>query len=448
MKKFILVAAALVFGFSSMSAQKGVDDGSKYGKGEDSIRCITNISLYVPYAKSQNYKDAYEFWKIVYDECPASSRDLYLYGARIMGWKIEHEKDAAKQKEYLDKLMEVYDKRIKYFGEDARYPKAWILGRKGLDYVTYAVQDPTKKQAYEWLKESVKGMNEKSELGVVQYFANLSYLLYKSDAAFRDQYIQDYMETSKVLEAMAEADPKDAKKIGKVKGDMDVMFAQSGAADCQTLQNIYAAKVEENKENLPWLQDALALMRKVRCQEIDAYFAASNYAHKIAPTAESAAGLAQQAIKDKNYSDAAKYLDEAISMEKENEAKGDFYYAAAQVLNQLNQYSKARQYALNAAELKPNFGAPYILIASMYAKSAPSIYPNDRVLQQVVYYAAVDKLEKARQVDPGVADDVNRMIGSYRAHFPKNEDIFMHGDLEKGKPFTVGGWIGERTTIR
>lgn len=448
MKKFILVAAAILLGAGSMSAQKGIDDGSKYGKGEDSIRCITNISLYVPYAKSQNYKDAYEFWKIVYDECPASSRDLYLYGARIIGWKITQEKDAVKQKELLNKLMEVYDKRAKYFGNDPRYPEAWILGRKGLDYATYAIHDPLKKPAYEWLKQSMEGRNEYTELGVAQYFINLSFMSYQKDPAFRDQYIQDYMFASKVLEAMAATDTKNGAKIAEVKSNMDVMFAQSGAADCATLQNIYAAKVEENKDNLAWLKEALGLMRKVRCQEIDAYFAASNYAHKIEPTAESAAGLAQQSIKDKDYNAALKYLDEAISMENENEAKADFYFAASQVLNQLNQYSKARQYALAAADLKPNFGQPYILIASMYAKSASSIYPNDRVLQQVVYYAAVDKLEKARQVDPSVAGDANRMIGSYRAHFPKNEDIFMHGDLEKGKQFTIGGWIQERTTIR
>ncbi|MGL5318498.1 MAG: tetratricopeptide repeat protein [Bacteroidales bacterium] len=448
MKKFILVAAALLIGASSMSAQKGVDNGSKYGKGEDSIRCITNISLYVPYAKSQNYKDAYEFWKIVYEECPASSRDLYLYGARIIGWKITQEKDAAKQKELLNTLMEVYDKRAKYFGNDPRYPEAWILGRKGLDYVTYAVHDPSKKPAYEWLKKSMEGMNENTELGVVHYFNNLSFMLFQSDPSFRDQYIQDYMFSGKVMEAMAQANQKDAAKIAKAKGEMDAIFAKSGAADCETLQKIYGSKVEENKDNLEWLQEALGLMRKVRCQEIDAYFAASNYAHKIAPTAESAAGLAQQSIKDKDFSAALKYLDEAISMEKDNDAKADFYFAAAQVLNQLNQYSKARQYALSAADLRPSFGQPYILIATMYAKSAGSIYPNDRILQQVVYYAAVDKLEKARQVDSSVAGDVNRLIGSYRAHFPKNEDIFMHGDLEKGKAFTVGGWIQERTTIR
>ncbi|MGL4806145.1 MAG: tetratricopeptide repeat protein [Bacteroidales bacterium] len=445
MKKLIIVAAAFILGIGNMSAQKGVDDGSKYGHGEDSIRCITNLSLYQPYAKSKNYKDAYEFWKLAYDECPASSRDLYLYGARILAWQIQQAKDAATQQKKLDELMAVYDQRIKYFGDDPKYPKAWVLGRKGLDYVTYAVNDQVKAPAYPWLKESVTELCENSEVGVMQFFVNVSYLMFKNDPAHRDNYIQDVMNTTKCLDTKIAAGDKSADQAKKA---IEGMFASSGAADCETLQRIYADKVEQNKGNLEALQEALTLMRKVGCQDIDAYFAASNYAHKIAPTSESAAGLAQQALKDKNYNQAIQYLEEAIGMESDNETKGDYYFASAAILSELNQYSKARQYALKAADLKPGFGKPYLLIANMYAKTASSIYPDDRVLQQVVYYAAVDKLEKARQVDPSLTNDVNKVIGTYRAQFPRNEDIFMHGELEKGKPFTVGGWIQERTTIR
>ena len=43
----------LALGCSMMSfgayAQKGVDTGTPFGSGEDSVRCITNIRLYVPY---------------------------------------------------------------------------------------------------------------------------------------------------------------------------------------------------------------------------------------------------------------------------------------------------------------------------------------------------------------------------------------------------------------
>ena len=64
--KVLLLALGCTMGTLGAYAQKGVDNGTQFGSGEDSVRCITNISLFVPYAKAGNFKDAYDFWKIVY----------------------------------------------------------------------------------------------------------------------------------------------------------------------------------------------------------------------------------------------------------------------------------------------------------------------------------------------------------------------------------------------
>ena len=84
----------------------------------------------------------------------------------------------------------------------------------------------------------------------------------------------------------------------------------------------------------------------------------------------------------------------------------------------------------------------------MYASTAKSVYPSDPVLLRAVFYAAFDKFSKAKQVDPSCAEEANKLIGSYSAHLPSTEEVFMHPDLEKGKPFTIGGWIGETVTVR
>ena len=89
-----------------------------------------------------------------------------------------------------------------------------------------------------------------------------------------------------------------------------------------------------------------------------------------------------------------------------------------------------------------------MLMGKMYAATSKSVYPDDAVLARAVYYAAIDKFQKAKEVDPSVAEEANSLIASYRAHLPSTEEIFMHPDLEKGKSFTIGGWIGESTVIR
>ena len=135
-------------------------------------------------------------------------------------------------------------------------------------------------------------------------------------------------------------------------------------------------------------------------------------------------------------------------METDAVSKAEDYYLIGVLLFEQNNLSKARQYCQKAIETNPDYGAPYILIGNMYAKSAKSIYPNDAVLAKVVYYAAIDKFEKARQVDQNVAEDAAKLANTYRAHLPSTEEVFMHPDLEKGKTFKIGGWIGETVTIR
>ena len=114
----------------------------------------------------------------------------------------------------------------------------------------------------------------------------------------------------------------------------------------------------------------------------------------------------------------------------------------------LGSSSKAREYAKKAAATNTSYGQPYILIGQMYAATVKNVFPNDGVLARAAYNVAIDQWEKAKQVDESCVEEANKLIGTYRAHLPSTEEIFMHPDLEKGKSFTVGGWIGETTRIR
>ena len=42
--KVLLLALGCTMGTLGAYAQKGVDNGTQFGSGEDSVRCITNIS--------------------------------------------------------------------------------------------------------------------------------------------------------------------------------------------------------------------------------------------------------------------------------------------------------------------------------------------------------------------------------------------------------------------
>ncbi|MDR2041774.1 MAG: tetratricopeptide repeat protein [Tannerella sp.] len=449
-----LFVAILWTAIMSASAQKGVESGTPFGFGEDSIRCITNISLFTPYAKINNFQDAYPYWKEAYEECPGATKDLYLYGARIINWQISEEKDPAKRAALLEELMAMYDKRIRYFGNDPKYGRNWIIVRKVQDYIRLKGESNIDAElVYGWLKEVLDADGEKTEsVGISLYMFASYMLLQKNREAHKGAYIDDFLECSALFDALlasakAAGDEKEITSLEAMKAGIESAFANSGAADCATLESVYERKIEDNKSNLNFLKETITLFRRAGCQESELYFLAAGYAHQIEPTAESAIGLGNKSFKKQEYEQAEKYFTEAIGMATEDETKADIYFIIANIAYAQKNYSKARQNCLRALEANPKLCKPYLLIGTMYAATASSV-SDDPVIRKTAYYAAVDKFERARHTDSACAEDANRMIATYRSYFPSTAEIFMHPDLKEGATITVGGWIGERTVVR
>ena len=201
------------------------------------------------------------------------------------------------------------------------------------------------------------------------------------------------------------------------------------------LQNIYGPKVEANQTDLAYLKKVIDIMKMMKCTESEAYLQASYYAYKMEPTAEAATGCAYQAFKKGDIDGAVKFFDEAVNLETDNVKKAEKAYAAAAVL----------AYCQKAIGFNENYGAPYILIANLYAMS-PN-WSDEPALNKCTYFAVIDKLQRAKQVDPSVAEEANKLIGRYSGHTPQAKDLFMLG-YKQGDRITIGGWIGETTTIR
>ena len=127
---------------------------------------------------------------------------------------------------------------------------------------------------YDWTKSAIDEKGDKCEVKAVSYFMFASLRKMQADPNFKDQYIQDYLKAASIIDAqikVAEAanNEKELKTLKAYQTAVETGFANSGAADCETLQNVYASKIEENKTNLDFLKQTIALLRKSRCQEIE-----------------------------------------------------------------------------------------------------------------------------------------------------------------------------------
>ena len=450
--KMVTMLCALSLGTTAVFAQKGVEDGSRFGHGEDSLRCLQNISIYTEYVKTNNFKDAYTPWKAVFTEAPIAQVGTYVNGAKILRGLIASSKDAAQQKKYLDELMGVHDQRIKYL--DAlnglvRNPttKGSIVGMKSHDYIIFSGKNVDVNKAYELTKEAIDLEKENSDYFTFQDMMDMSARKLKIDNNHKEQFIQDYLTVSGYADAAYKAATKEKAKaaLKAAKDNVDAYFINSGTATCENLQAIYGPKVAQNKTNLDYLKQVISVMQLLKCTNEEAYFEASEAAHAIEPTAATAAGCGYMYYKKGNIDKSVEYFDQAIQLEQDPEKKAEYCYNTAVVLFSKKQLSKAKQYCHKAISINDHYGKPYILIAQMYA-SSPN-WSDEAALNKCTYFAVIDKLQKAKSVDPSVAEEANKLIGSYAGHTPKDEDLFFLG-LKKGNSVTIGGWIGETTTIR
>ena len=422
---------------------------SAFAQTED---CNKNSSISHEAVRAGNFKDAYLPWKEVLKACPTLKFYTFNDGIKILSAFLNEIKDrnSADYKKYFDELMEVYDLRMQYtpnFQHLKGTPTVGdTKGSKAISYIAYAPNLDVN-QAYAWLKESIEAEKEGSKSPILHYFLDMSLNKLKADPNHKEQFIQDYLTDSEYVDAAiaAENDPAKKQALQQVKDNLVAMFINSGTADCESLQAIYGPKVEANQTDSAYLKKAISVMKMMKCTESEAYFQASYYMYKINPTADAATGCGYMAYKKGDYDTAIKYFDEALSLEGDNEKKAQIAYAVAATLFNVKKLSQARGYLQKAISFKENYGDAYILLAQLYA-SSPN-WNDESALNKCTYFVVIDKLQRAKAVDPSVADKANELISTYARYTPKAEDLFMLG-IKAGDRVTVGGWIGESTTVR
>ena len=297
------------------------------------------------------------------------------------------------------------------------------------------------------MSQSVNAVKGESAGATIFYFLQMSLDKLKTDPNHKEQFIQDYLAASEYVDAAIAAEASEAKKkpLLGIKDNLVALFVNSGTADCESLQNIYGPKVEANQTDLAYLKKVIDIMKMMKCTESEAYFQASYYMYKINPTADAATGCGYMAYKKGDFDTAIKYFDEALSLESDSEKKAQLCYIVAASLFNSKKLSQARSYLQKAIGFKENFGDAYILLAQLYA-SSPN-WNDESALNKCTYFVVIDKLQRAKAVDPSVADKANELISTYARYTPKAEDLFMLG-IKAGDRVTIGGWIGESTTVR
>lgn len=438
LKSIILTAISLLLVLPSFS-QKGIEDGSKYGKGQDSINCIKNLSLYKEFFKHNNYRDAINPWREVFGSCPGSSEKMYVEGVTMFKNFIESSPSEERTNQMVDTLMLIYDRRIEYYPKG----KGSILGRKGIDLLRYRrTEIDAVEQAYGMLKESIEIEGSKSRDAVLVTYMNAGITLNKADRLEDGQVLEDYFLITGIIDKLLAK----SSRWGKAKKNVDDLMLNSGLLTCDALNSYFEPQFEANKEDQKFLEKVINFYTETGCDRTDLYVAASEQMYVIEPGPKSAHQLARLFMIRSDYPKASLYLKEAVQgTDIDPETKAEWYFELAIVTRAQEKYCEALEYGREAVALKSDYGQAYILIGDCYIFSREKL--GDDFQQRTAYWAAADKYAKAKSVDPSVSAEATKKLNDYASQYPNHEEIFFR-DMKDGDSYQVKGCINEYTTVR
>lgn len=419
----------------------------KYGSGQDSVDCVTNLNYYRQYLQQNDMADAISPWRKAIAKCPpTASQNMFIDGARLMRWAYAQARDAARRTEILDSLVNLYDVRA------AAYPKNAVtsMNNKAIDMVNYKWRSNEPEVLFNHLKRVVDMVGSKTSPMVLATYMQTGVDLYKNGLIEPEVLMNTYTDIAGYIEA-ALAENTDEKVVGQLVGakqDIENKLGESGVASCDNLVALFTPRYEANPDDRATLNTIVKLLGNSECLDSDLYLAAVEKLHGIEPSASTAYYLYKlYSSRDKNDEAAATLLD-AIERCGDDMTKaadycfelGSFYFKKQQ------KYAEAASAAKKAADLNPKIaGKCYLLLGTIWA-SVPC--GGNELEKRAKYWVAVDYMNKAASADASLASEANELSSQYRRYFPQQADAFMY-DVQDGNGYTVScSGMRESTTVR
>lgn len=442
--KFILLAIFAIVGYSAVAQDINYDD-PKYAKwgatGEQRKANMLNAQFLKEAVDNRNYNLASGYLKILLEQAPTGSVNIYTNAAKLYKNKINRAQSEEEKAACIDSLLWVYDVRLANFASHSKYGKDYILDRKARDFIIYRPEDRegVRKVFNEAMDASVevKGAMD-LELAVI-YFSNLNDD-FQNGLVGAELIIAEYDRLSPAFADVEESETQ-------YKEQFETIFGVSGAASCENLETLFTKKLAENPDDETILNQAVTLMSRAGCNS-DFFFATAEKLYSVKPSSDIALFLAQGFQGREEYDKALKYLEEALSVEANPTEKEKLYVRVGMISLATKNFSAAMAAAKEVKNINPDNGFAYFILGQCYASSG-----NCAELRcQACYWAAYDAMSQAVSLlegDPAIQESAQTMMNHYRAAFPTKEECFF-AELSAGERYVIdhGFANGVNTTVR
>jgi len=423
-------------------------------------------TIYRGHMKTEEFDDAYEFWKVAYEAAPAAdgSRDFhYTDGIKIYKNKLKNASTDEEKQEYVDMVLKLYDQVISCYEAgsikmkiDSKERIAYFLGRKAYDMyyelrTPYSMTFPALEKAIE-----VGGMN--TEYIVIAPYADVATYQFSNDKMDNVKARAIYNKINELSDHNIKNNEKYSSYYKQAKESALGSFApfESQVFDCAYFINKLEPTYRADPDNPAVIKETIQTLKRQGCDSSDAlvaelegkyakYANEENAKRQAEFEANNPAMLAKKAYDAADYAGAIAKYQEAANSASDANKQAEYYFRIASIQGRkLKKYADARRSALKAAELNPNYGRPYMLIGDLYASSSRNC--GDNFMQRCAVLAAINKYSKAKSVDSSVASEANSRIAKYSDSKPSKDEAFMRG-FKSGQTVKVECWIGEKVKL-
>jgi hypothetical protein len=409
---------------------------------------LENFVLYRDFKKAEDYTLAFDYWQKVYKDAPAADgKRATVFTDGVFFYEKFMEKEPEKKDEYLEKIFELYDKMEECYPEGG-----YAQGLKAFDYFFKYPEKAMPLEQYELFKKSIELDKGEPRFFILNPFtALLVDLTLEEKIPVEEAEKYQKMIMKAIEKGLAECEKNnDCENWGIINeyapARLEALEAIKGFYDCDYYLAKYYPVFEASPDDCDVINTVYSRLRFGGCDVNAPQLLAINDAYNENCRANPGPSC-NDYLREGQYQDAIDCLEKAIATMTSNSDKATYKLLIAKIYYaHLKSFSRARQYAREAASLRPGWGEPYILIGTLYASSGPLCGPGRGWDSQRVVWPAIDMWERAKS-DPSTKAEAQRLINQYAQYMPDLGEIFQRG-LSEGQSYFVPCWIQENTTIR
>ena len=434
--------------------------------------------LYTDYLKQGDCLSSLEHHSWLLDNVPNLHVSIYQNGIKIYQCLITKEEEAIiiekgrsaagitltnehihikKKNELISKALEIFDKRIEFFGREA-----YVKNRKvRFAYSFYRSDKIQYENLYNMFKDAYRlNGNKIGNSNLVAFMDIIRKHKLTSKTISDDEVLKNYDMISKIINYKISNEPKNIDRLKRYQDNIDKLLTATITVDCNFVENTLGPKlielsmlndeiVETNYDDTSpvsiYSPEVVNLAKKIfqlsitgKCTSSDIALEAAKIMLSSEPDFAIAKFIAGREQANKNYDVSLNFYDKAIDVTQDNKQKAEIYFNKAQLYMVIGNKEKSRKNAKLSISLKSDNSNAYKLIGNLYMTSYEDCKESkSRVEDRLVFIAAYNMFKKG-----GLISQANQA----REQFPSMEELFNE-NLEIGQTMNVGCWIKENVVL-